>query len=54
MATVMDLLAEKGSQVLSTTKETTVLDAAMVMNEHKVGALVVSEGDKLIRDLHGT
>jgi len=43
MATVADILAVKGSHVLRIGRSATVLDAALVMNEHKVGALVVSD-----------
>src|SRR4051812_38530532 len=42
MATVADILAVKGSHVLRIGRSATVLDAALVMNEHKDGALVVS------------
>jgi len=45
MATVMDILAVKGSSVLTIGKDATVLQAALLMNEHKVGALVVMEND---------
>jgi CBS domain-containing protein len=48
MATVRDILAVKGSQVLSIGREATVLDAAVLMNEHKVGSLVVMSGGQLI------
>jgi CBS domain-containing protein len=41
MSTVRDILAVKGTHVLSIGKDATVLDAAFLMNEHKVGALVV-------------
>lgn len=41
MSTVSKILAQKGSQVLSISPEATVLDAALLMNEHKIGALVV-------------
>jgi CBS domain-containing protein len=44
MAVVNDILAKKGSQVRSIGKEATVLAAAQVMNEHKIGALLVMEG----------
>ena len=47
MATVKDLLAKKGSQVLSVGPDATVLDAALLMNEHRVGALVVLDGGRL-------
>ena len=41
MATVRDILAEKGSHVLSIGEEATALDAALLMNEHKIGGLAV-------------
>jgi CBS domain-containing protein len=46
MATVMAILANKGSRVLTIGPDATVLQAAQLMNEHKIGALVVmaSEG----------
>ena len=47
MATVRDILLKKGSGVLTTGKESTVLEAAILMNEHKVGALVVLEGGRI-------
>jgi CBS domain-containing protein len=48
MATVRDILAVKGCQVLSIGPEATVLDAAMLMNEHKVGSLIVMSGGNVI------
>jgi CBS domain-containing protein len=48
MATVRDLLTIKGSAVLSIGKETTVLDAALCMNQHRVGALVVIENGHIV------
>jgi CBS domain-containing protein len=48
MATVSDILAVKGSHVLSIGPKATVLDAAVLMNEHKVGSLVVMSGGQLI------
>ncbi|HZU37349.1 MAG TPA: CBS domain-containing protein [Gemmataceae bacterium] len=48
MATVQDILAIKGSHVLSIGPEATVLDAAALMNDHKVGSLVVLLGGQLI------
>jgi CBS domain-containing protein len=41
MATVQDILRVKGTHVLSIGPEATVLDTALLMNEHKVGSLVV-------------
>lgn len=48
MATVSDILGRKGPQVLSIGPEATVLDAAVLMNEHKVGSLIVMSGGQLI------
>jgi CBS domain-containing protein len=48
MATVRDILAVKGPHVLSIGPEATVLDSAMLMNEHKVGSLVVMSGGNVI------
>jgi len=41
MATVRDLLAVKGSHVLTIGPDATVYAAAVLMNEHKIGSLVV-------------
>jgi CBS domain-containing protein len=41
MATVREILARKGAQVFTTGPDATVLAAATLMNEHKIGALVV-------------
>jgi CBS domain-containing protein len=41
MAAVKDILAFKGSQVLSIGPDATVLIAATMMNDHRVGSLVV-------------
>ena len=45
MATVTTILATKGPHVLTIGPEATVLQAALLMNEHKIGALVVTAGD---------
>jgi CBS domain-containing protein len=47
MATVRDILVNKGSQVLSIGPDATVLDAALLMNEHKVGSLVVMDAGEV-------
>ena len=47
MATVRDLLAAKQTQLMSVGPEATVLDAAMLMNEHKIGSLLVMDGGRL-------
>jgi CBS domain-containing protein len=43
MSLVRDILQRKGNQVWSIGPEASVLQAALVMNEHKVGALIVLE-----------
>jgi CBS domain-containing protein len=48
MATVRDILATKGPHVLSIGPDATVLDAALLMNEHKVGSLLVMSGGQLV------
>ena len=47
MATVRDLLAVKGPHVLTIGPTATVFDAAVLMNEHKVGSLVVIQDDRV-------
>lgn len=44
MASVADVLALKGPRVFSIDPSATVLEATRVMNRHKIGALVVTEG----------
>jgi CBS domain-containing protein len=46
--TVKSILADKGGHVWSVGPGATVLDAALLMNEHKIGALVVMEGGRLV------
>ena len=48
MATVRDILAVKGAHVLSIGPEASVLDAALLMNEHKIGSLLVMSGGCLV------
>ena len=48
MATVKEILKNKGSEVLSIGKIATVLDAALLMNEHRVGALVIVEKRQVV------
>jgi CBS domain-containing protein len=47
MPTVRDILARKGSQVFTIGPQATVLDAAVLMNEHKIGCLLVVEGGEV-------
>src|SRR5262249_47010374 len=48
MATVREILRVKGLHVLSIGPEATALDAALLMNEHKIGSLLVMSGGQLI------
>lgn len=48
MKTVRQLLAVKGSSVLSIAPTQQVYDALVMMAEHKVGALVVLNGERLV------
>jgi CBS domain-containing protein len=48
MGTVRDILAKKGDRVFTITKDETVLAAAHKMNDYRIGALCVVEGDELI------
>jgi CBS domain-containing protein len=45
---VKDILAIKGSRVVAIGPNATVLNAALVMNEHRIGALVVKHGDDVV------
>jgi CBS domain-containing protein len=47
MAQVREILERKGSHVLTIGPAATVLQAALLMNEHRVGALVVVEGGRV-------
>jgi CBS domain-containing protein len=46
MAKVRDLLARKGTDVVSIPNTATVLDAARLMNEHHIGGVVVMEAGR--------
>src|SRR5205085_836926 len=48
MPTVKEILGRKGKGVLTTGPDTTVLDAALLMNEHKVGSLLVTESGRVV------
>lgn len=48
MATVREVLSRKGEQVFTVGREATVLEAALLMNEHKIGALVVTDGGRVL------
>src|SRR6476660_7038824 len=48
MATVKEILTIKGPHVLTIGPEATVLDAALLMNEHKIGALLVLQNGGIV------
>jgi CBS domain-containing protein len=48
MSTVKDLLARKGTNVISVSPDNTVLDAAHLMNDKGIGGVVVMTGAKLV------
>jgi CBS domain-containing protein len=48
MPTVQAILEHKGAFVHRVAEDATVLDAARTMNDHRVGALVVTRGDKVV------
>jgi len=48
MASVRQLLDQKGRKVLSVGPDTSVADAIKMMADNNVGSLVVLEGDKLV------
>lgn len=48
MACVQDILAAKGNQFFTVGPEATVLRAAMLMNEHRIGGLVVMDGERIV------
>src|SRR5947208_15813997 len=48
MPTVQDILARKGSDVISVKPGETVLNAGELMSERGIGGLVVTEGGRLV------
>src|SRR4051812_25940238 len=48
MATVKDLLAGKGNHVMTVGPDASVLDAATLMNDQKIGSLVVLEAGRVV------
>jgi CBS domain-containing protein len=47
MADVLAILSQKGTEVLTIEPQTPVLEAAQLMNRHKIGALVVVVGQEV-------
>jgi CBS domain-containing protein len=48
MATVRDILTRKGSHVWSIGPEATVLEAAQFLTQHRIGAAIVLDGDRIL------
>jgi CBS domain-containing protein len=48
MATVREILARKGNHVCTVSPGATVLEAALLMNEHKIGSLVVIDAGQVV------
>ncbi len=48
MKTAEDIIAEKGSETVCVSKEQTLFEAIQLMNEKKIGAILVKEGDNMI------
>jgi len=48
MFTIRDVLAKKDADVATISPQSTVLDAADLMNERRIGALCVVEGETLV------
>src|SRR5580700_11232626 len=48
MATVQEILSKKGRQILSIGTRESALEAALLMNRHKVGSLLVMEGETVV------
>jgi CBS domain-containing protein len=48
MPSIREILANKGTSIVCIHPGATVYDAAVRMNEHKIGALVVLKGDELV------
>jgi CBS domain-containing protein len=48
MSTVRDILVTKGAHVQSIGPGASVLNAALLMNEHKIGSLIVMDGGRVV------
>jgi CBS domain-containing protein len=48
MKTAEDIVADKGSETVCVSKEQTLSEAIQLMNEKKIGAILVKEGDDLV------
>ncbi len=48
MKTAEAIIAEKGNEVVTVSKEQTLFEAIQLMNEKKIGAILVQEGDEMV------
>ena len=48
MKTAEDVLMGKGIEMISVPKDSTVFDALKVMNENKIGAILIKEGEEFV------
>jgi CBS domain-containing protein len=48
MPNIQAILDRKGTHVYSVPEDATVLDAACLMNEHRIGGLVVTHGERVV------
>jgi CBS domain-containing protein len=48
MSTVLDILATKGDTLVSVGPDATVLNAAIVMNEHRIGSVAVMDQGRIV------
>jgi CBS domain-containing protein len=46
--TAEEVLEEKGSQIYSVSRKTTLLNALEIMNEKKIGAILVKDNDRIV------
>lgn len=46
--TIRQILADKGASVFTITPDATVYEALLLMGAHNIGALVVTEGDRVV------
>ncbi|MCS7168251.1 MAG: CBS domain-containing protein [Gemmatales bacterium] len=48
MAKLRELLQQKGNQVITVASQAAVLDAAQIMNQHRIGCVVVQDGSEVV------
>jgi CBS domain-containing protein len=48
MPNAQSILEKKGADVATVDRKTTVLDAAKTMNQRRIGAVVVTDGDRVV------